>query len=651
MGYDFFQWNSFVAADPAGGDKNSGLQIIDGTFSGVPGGNGIAINLRMYQAIAEDNVTVIHGRHTIKTGGSFMGQGDNGCGSGPAWGSFRSFPNTPIPVDIPTASGATVPAGSVPPALGSFINFLLANPADVYLNFAVPGTAHPCTGRRDIRRKVVAAYVQDDVRATSKLTLNLGLRYEYPTVIKDARGGGSQAALVPSHPLWIGTPAIILNPHPVYNAHQWELGPFGPRVGFAYEIQPNTVIRGGGAIRMAIPPFAAISQAFRSFPNFAIATIPGVPLQFNARQWVPALMAQLPQAQTPSGQGVSLSHPPSNTPTTILPYVPIVGPQIVTNVSADFKSGYIEDWSLTLEHRFPGDIVGSAAYVGSAGVGLLGMGFPFGYAGGNKPPTFLQANGISSVDEMRNLAHSTYHGLQATVRKISSAQGINVEASYTWSKAIDNMSEAYFQGNLGTPQDPFKQYLEKGPAPFDATHRLVVNFVQQLMLDRIVPSLPSRLIKGWEISGVLQAQTGTPFTVVSGRIIDGRGLWLRGGTGGARPDQVGSTAAPPGSDKTTWFDPSAFSVPILANGFQARSGFLGRNTMRSPGFAQFDFGFHKDTAITERVSLQIRMDAINIFNHTNLGAPVNNWSATGVFGRIFAARDSRNIQLGTKILF
>jgi hypothetical protein len=279
------------------------------------------------------------------------------------------------------------------------------------------------------------------------------------------------------------------------------------------------------------------------------------------------------------------------------------------------------------------------------------MGFPFLYQGGNKPPGFLQANGISSVDEMSNLAHSTYHGLQATARKVSAAHGINFQASYSWGKAIDNMSEGYFQSNLGAPQDPSKQYLEKGPAPFDVAHRFVVNFVYELRLDKIASGAPTRLTKGWQMSAVFQAQTGTPFTISSGRIIDGRGIWVRNGSGFARPDQVGSIDPPGGSDKTTWFNPSAFSVTILPNGFQARDGSIGRNTMRAPGLNQFDFGFHKDTKITEKIGLQIRMDAINLFNHTNLLAPNSNLAAVGSFGRIFGARESRNIQVGAKIRF
>lgn len=654
-GYDRFIWNTFRTANPSQGDQNSGIGINDGSMSGFPGGAGVPVNIRTYSDQVADNLTWVHGRHTTKIGFAFNAEGDNGCGDGPAWGLYDFQTNEPIPTDVPTASGNTLPKGSQPPALGSFFNFLMANPTDTYVNFAVPTTAHPCTGRRDLRRKTISSYVQDDFRVTSRLTLNLGLRYEYSTVIKDARKRGSQDALTSASELFTGTPAIIVNPHPQYDSHRLAWGPFGPRLGFAYQAVPGkTVIRGGGAIRDVIPPFAAISQAFRSFPYFAITTIPHPNFNFNGQEWVTALIASLPAITTPDGQPVNLANPSPNTPITIVPYIPLVGPQILTTVSQDFRGGYVGDWSLTVEQRLPADMVLSVGYVGNVGVGLLAMNWPYGYAdpgvGGRTVPLLVD-NGIAQVDQIANVVHSGYQGAQLSLRKSSAAFGTTFQASYTWSKALDDGSEAYFQRDLGVPQDPFNRSLEKGPAPYDVSQRFSFNFVQPLPFDKLTRVLPLRLTKGWELSGVLQAQTGFPFTIYTGRNIEGRGHWLRFNESGARPDLVGDPAQPQGAPKTTWFNTAAFATTVLPDGNQAAPGSLSRGTMRGPGLVQLDFGLHKDTSITERVSVQFRADAYNIFNHTNLGLPVALMTSPS-FGQIQStAAPERSLQLALKVRF
>jgi len=654
IGYDRFIWNTFETADPSGGDKNSGININDGSMSNVPGGTGVPIAIHTYSGQLQDNVSKVIGRHTLKIGFSIMVEGDNGCGSGPAWGQYDFQTNEPIPAAVPTASGNTLPAGSQAPALGSFFNFLMANPTDAYLNFGVPGTAHPCTGTRDIRRKTIASYAQDDFRVTPRLTLNLGLRYEYATVIKDARKRGSQDALTSASQLWKGTPAIIVHPEPQYNADRMDWGPFGPRIGFAYQATQSTVIRGGGAIRSVIPPFAAISQAFRSFPYFAITTLDHPNFNFNGREWVSAVMASLPPITTPDGNPVNLANPSPNTPITILPYVPIVGPQILTTVAQNFKGGYVGDWSLTVEHRFAGDTVASAAYVGNVGIGLLAMNWPYGYTSpgpGGRAVPLLTDNGISEVDQIANVAHSSYNGLQMSLRKSSSAFGTAFQASYTYAKALDDGSEAYFQRDLGVPQDPFHRNLEKGPAPFDLTHRFVLNVVQVLPFDKISPALPSRLVKGWEVSGVLQAQTGYPFTVYTGRNIEDRGHWLRFNQSGARPDEVGDPARPAGSAPTLWFNPAAFTTDVLPDGNQAAPGSLGRGTLRGPHLVQLDLGIHKDTLIAEKVNLQFRADAYNVLNHTNFGLPVEQMTSPFLGFIQSTATPARTMTLALKIRF
>jgi hypothetical protein len=239
--------------------------------------------------------------------------------------------------------------------------------------------------------------------------------------------------------------------------------------------------------------------------------------------------------------------------------------------------------------------------------------------------------------------------LQATARKTGGPLGSTFQAAYTFGKVLDNASEAYFQRDLGVPQDPYHRNLEKGPAPFNVTHRFVFNIVQPLPFDRATSAVP-RLTKGWEISSILQTQSGYPFTVYTGRYIQGRGHWVRFAEAGSRPDQIGSAAPPAGSDKTLWFNTNAFVTQVLPNGYQATDGTLGRGTMRGPAFTEWDLGLHKETAITERVGLQFRADAYNILNNVNFNLPTATMTSP-FFGLITSAQSARTMQLALKLRF
>jgi hypothetical protein len=342
-----------------------------------------------------------------------------------------------------------------------------------------------------------------------------------------------------------------------------------------------------------------------------------------------------------------------------------------------FHNGYIGSWTASIERRLSG-VTLNAAYVGTAGVKLPRTGFPNGYAGADPafaPYTNFDASGraqsgFASIATMENASHSTYHSLQTSVSKSSLRAGLGFQASYTFSKSIDDTSSVmggFLAGSSGTllqsaPQNPGDLRAERGPSTFDITHSFSFSAIQELRLDRTpLAVLGKRASGGWQLVGLGSMMTGAPFTVYSG--IQQTGL---GSNTSDRPDQIGipvlSTSRTVRED---YFGSGAnnasfFSVPTgVAGGTgpnHGRFGTLGRNTFRGPAFHQFDVSLVKDTPIgpsanPERIVLQFRAECFNIFNIANLGLPSNIVLGPG-FGMITrTAGPSRQVQFSLKIVY
>jgi hypothetical protein len=337
----------------------------------------------------------------------------------------------------------------------------------------------------------------------------------------------------------------------------------------------------------------------------------------------------------------------------------------VQALAHNFHNGYIGSYTAGLERNF-GDITASAAYVATVGVGLARIDFPNAYSGASPafaPYTAFDATGqvqggYGPVIMVDNCSHSTYHSLQAAASKSSLRAGLGFQASYTYSKSMDDTS-AVLGGVLGgasstilqaTPQNPFNVRAEKGPSTFDATQSFGLNAIQELRLERWFPQA-RKFASGWQLIGVASLVTGTPFSVFSGTQQTGVGA-----NGADRPDQVGTPVL--STSRTVREDyfglgadnPSLFSVP------HGRFGTLGRNTFRGPQFHNLDVSAIKNTPIgpasnPERVVLQFRAEFFNVFNIVNFGLPANIVLGPG-FGVINrTAGPSRQIQLSLKVLY
>jgi hypothetical protein len=281
------------------------------------------------------------------------------------------------------------------------------------------------------------------------------------------------------------------------------------------------------------------------------------------------------------------------------------------------------------------------------------------------------AGGFGSENMMTSTAHSSYHALQTSLAGTVGRGGPGIQASYTWGKALDDVSQIFGGAgstgavSQGSPQDPYNTHPEKGPSGFDVNHGFGVSVAQDLHLESIgiLRSVSRKVTDGWELLSISSISSGLPFTVYSGIQQTGAG------SGGVdRPDQIAkphlSTARKVRED---YFGQGAnnaaafFSVPVhVAGGTgpnEGRFGSLGRNTFRGPAFYNFDFAFIKDTPFgrrpsgAERMDLQYRAELFNLFNIVNMGLPANTLNGAG-FGEISkTAGTSRQIQFSLKLIY
>jgi len=349
--------------------------------------------------------------------------------------------------------------------------------------------------------------------------------------------------------------------------------------------------------------------------------------------------------------------------------VPVIG--------RHFRNGYIGTFTAGVDHDF-GSMKFSAAYVGTVGVHLASVDSPNGYGGADPAfAPFTQFNssghaigGFGPVTIMNTAAHSTYHSLQTSATENYSRIGLSFQASYTFSKSLDDTS-AVPGGIAGIPgvtlqtlpQNPMDPAADKGPSTFDVTHVFALSLFQSLPFDRLsfLQPLGIRLTKGWQFLNITTLATGPPFSVYSGIQQTGVGA---GGTD--RPDMI---AMPVFSTSRTiredYFGRGAengsfFFIPTnVAGGTgpnHGRFGTLGRNTFRGPGFRNFDMALIKDTPFGRRGSrelgvLQFRAEFFNVFNIVNFGLPSNTVRGSG-FGLIsHTAGSSRQIQFSLKLIY
>ena len=630
-----------------------------------------------------ENVAFTTARHSFKAGvetrfnrdTTYFGISPNGeydFGGGIAYARER----------IPSASGKhdVNPGDPLPDTLSSFLS---GSPFAYTVTVAPPyfsNGAH--IGAAAISRTNINAYVQDTWKITPRLTVDYGLRWEFYSPITE------RAKRTASFLTVNGAQQFVVNPQPGYQTN-WN--GWGPRVQAAWQVTSKLQAHAGGAITV-IPPniwqdnLLTGSTPFAVTPRLLSASNAPIPYGF---QLAPS---QLPATYSPGGVNI-FANGRTNTvaPNTVmdvnryeqdvasLTAGHVVSDLALNGVDRSFGNATLYTWTAGLERRF-GNLTADASYVGTAASRLPRMSFPNAYPGADPSfaplTTFDGSGNVTGGFGFENMitasAHSNYHALQTSLSGAMGHGGPGIQASYTWSKAIDDTSFVISFAGLGTtgavslpyPQDPRNTRVERGPAAFDVTHGFGLSLAQDLHLESVgfLHPVSRRATDGWELLSISSINSGSPFTVFSGVQQTGAGSF-----GVDRPNQVAvphlSTARKVRED---YFgqglnNPAFFSIPIhVAGGTgpnQGVFGTLGRNTFRGPAFYNFDFALIKDTPFgrrksgTELTDLQFRGEFFNLFNIVTMGLPANIVTGSG-FGEISkTAGNSRQIQLSLKLIY
>jgi hypothetical protein len=331
-------------------------------------------------------------------------------------------------------------------------------------------------------------------------------------------------------------------------------------------------------------------------------------------------------------------------------------------INRNFKDANVQSWNLNIQHQITRDTAIMIGYFGSKGTHLeidrnLNQPTVLGNAA-TRPFQKLSGsilNGTtlaSNIREYDSSSNSIYNALWITANKRVS-HGLQFNASYTYSHSIDDNSR---NAEGIVMQDSNNIRGERASSDFDARHRFIINSVYEL------PFKGNRLVAGWELATIITAQTGNPFNVVLGTAA------LTGVPNSVRPTITGPLVVT--GDPAGWFANAAAVFPAAANAPPTGFGNLGRNAFTGPGFADIDFSAVKNTKLTERMNLQFRVDAFDLFNHPNFGQPgpfsgltssvltFNKGVPASSFGAISNTRfptadagSSRQLQLALKLRF
>ncbi len=487
----------------------------------------------------------------------------------------------------------------------AFASFLTGAPLQILRDDFPPGL----TGLSSMRTGI---WLQDDFKLSSRLTVNLGVRYDilpYAHEKYDRLSNFDPATRT----------MLLAGKTTGRNLRNTDLRDLAPRVGLAYSLGSQTVIRAGYGIGFIDPVGAASVLNSTQF---------NIPFYFrdNITQFPPAPPRYLLSSLLPG-----LAVPSPNSPTGDQRYL----------VPGD-RNQYSQTWSLSVQHALTKSLLIESAYVGTSGSRLLITSNINAAAPGRTDPVARRPFGpaLGEVRAFSNGGHSTYHGLQSRVEQRFS-HGLYFLASHTWSKSIDNQSTGSDDSAAGgqSPQNPRNQALDRGVSSFDRTQRAVGSLVWN------VPFLSRhRFAGGWQLSGIFEAETGAPFSV----LMPCAAIGAEGNN--CRPDLLRDGAALPGDQRSParWFDKTAFAVPSTP-----AFGNAGRNLLRGPGSLGFDAALSKSFALGATDGprrLRLRGEVFNFLNHANFGLPVHSIDSAAN-GTITSAAPARVVQMTARMEF
>ena len=549
-------------------------------------------------------ITKLTGNHSLKIGTEVRHNEDfllqlQDAGGVRGQFSFGSA-QTAIPDDSAAVNGIA----------NSFASFLLDVPGTVQRDIRAldrPGTQH----------WGIFAFIQDKWQVSPKLTLDLGLRWEYYTPHVGIESQGGLANYDPTNntvrvagfgniPQNIGVGSTFTN--------------FAPRLGAAYRIDERTVLRGG--FGTSIIPFPGNRYAF----NFPVKQTN----QFTA-----------PNSFATAGSMAAGFGPPDFFPIpndgVVDANIPQLANSVLFHVPTDLKEAKIHSWNVAFQRELFWDLVVDIAYVGNIAKNVLAnfqlnAGMELGADRDGQP--FNQSFGRTARVQTWRPADSSYKALQVKLDR-RFRNGFLLNSSYTLSRATNFMDD---NGTINTPADIARS---EGPAGFDRTHVFASSFIWDMPFFKDDRSALGQILGGWQISGLFTAYSGSPINFTSS------GATLRAPNNTQRPNVNGTPAifgdVGPGQ---LYFDTSAFSAPA-----QNTWGNITRNgSIRGPGFWNLDASLVKRLRFNERVAAELRVDAFNVTNTPRFNNP-NGSFGNSRFGQITSASGARLVRFGVRLLF
>jgi hypothetical protein len=575
------------------------------------------------------NYSLVKGRHSLKAGYEFVAIRTEVLDVNPLYGAdtYAGQFSKPTCAELGQAAGCTITSDSTSYNLADFI-------------FGLPSTiqlGNPFVS--NMRQHVTSLYFQDDYRVTPKLTLNLGLRWEYATPIWD-RDNNLTNFDPSSNSLVHATSGGIFNRslvHPDYRD-------FGPRLGLAYSAIAKTVVRAGYGISYSFLNRVGSAEEGINAPQALF----GIVTQSISNGVVPSSFLT-----TQNSFSTGIDNPASFNP-------------LVSNIDyidSNTRWPYIQSWFLSVERELPQGWVVELAYNGNHSLRLPIIA-DYNQAVPNQAGQTLGVQArrpdqsFGPITWLTPQGDNDYNGFSARVEH-RFGHGLYFLNSFTWSKGLGDSEQAleYYAGYYeANPQNIRNLTAERGPSSFDVKLIDVTSVVWQVPFGKGrkfgggVNSVLGAALGGWELNTINTANTGTPIDVayspsaandVTGLTNDYRGQAI------LRPNVSGTAASQSKSQEiNSYFAGYTFTTPAASSPF----GNLGRNAFRAPGLEQWDLGVDKTFAFRERARLQFRSEFFNVMNHTNLGLPTA-ISTSSAFGTIRATYPSRQIQFGLKLMF
>jgi hypothetical protein len=541
------------------------------TISGHPQA-GFSTNNAFFQWITQsaqivDNLSLIKGRHTMKTGGTYQRKQLNSTQWGAPNGNyaFTGVYTSPPPVGTPTRQAAI---------------------ADALLGFPATYSVQTTPYEQRLRYSNAALYFQDDWRATTNLTLNLGLRWEYFGKPYDLFDRIASFDLATGQQLLAGQNGI---PRNLINA---DLNNFGPRFGFAWRAFGRQTLVVRGAYGMFYSP--PIGNDFRS-RGF----------------------------QDPFAFLVTRTYRPASTTSPVPEFTaadPLAGANRQTNltragVDRNLRDAYVQQWNLSVQKQITTNTLWEVAYRGSKSTRLqTQLNYNEIFPHPPQPPAFAMIfpyPNLAAVTILESRGAANYHALTTRFERRYS-KGFTFLMNYTFSKTLTDVDSSTVGVALGAgsfaPNTIRNLKDNKGPAVFDRPHQLNLSAVYETPVWANAPKLARFLLGGWQVSPIWTAYQGAYLTPGNFNVQNT----------GARPDVLRNPNLSRGERTIDrWFDTEA-----IQNAVPGRFGNSGKGIIQGSGVNNWDINFAKNFHFTERHRLQFRAELFNAFNHAQFDDPV-----------------------------